>query len=219
MLWCPNCKTEYREGFKTCSDCGSDLVEKPEQPPEAEESQYDREAFLASVGSQIEADMLEALLKANEIPVLMKYREAGDYLKIYMGGTNFGVDLYVPSHLLSNAQSIIEAGRGAIAEDSGQEGQEAASDAGQAGIPGAEGMGPGAEGMDPEAEGEGPVNEDGTEGAPATKDAETAQSEEDAFNRKRRFRTWVFIVIFSFAILIAAVMGIIDLVSWLIGRW
>lgn len=28
MLWCPNCKTEYREGISVCADCGADLVEE-----------------------------------------------------------------------------------------------------------------------------------------------------------------------------------------------
>lgn len=28
MPWCPVCKTEYREGITTCSDCGATLVEE-----------------------------------------------------------------------------------------------------------------------------------------------------------------------------------------------
>lgn len=28
MPWCPKCKTEYREGFSVCADCGSELVKK-----------------------------------------------------------------------------------------------------------------------------------------------------------------------------------------------
>lgn len=28
MPWCPKCKTEYREGFSVCADCGSRLVEE-----------------------------------------------------------------------------------------------------------------------------------------------------------------------------------------------
>ena len=32
-MYCPKCKTEYRDGFYTCSDCGSSLV--PELPEEA----------------------------------------------------------------------------------------------------------------------------------------------------------------------------------------
>lgn len=27
MAWCPNCKTEYRDGITKCADCGADLVE------------------------------------------------------------------------------------------------------------------------------------------------------------------------------------------------
>lgn len=26
MPWCPKCKTEYREGFETCADCGEPLI-------------------------------------------------------------------------------------------------------------------------------------------------------------------------------------------------
>lgn len=28
MPWCPKCKTEYREGFTVCADCGSELVKE-----------------------------------------------------------------------------------------------------------------------------------------------------------------------------------------------
>ncbi len=31
MPWCPNCKTEYREGITLCSDCNTDLVENLEE--------------------------------------------------------------------------------------------------------------------------------------------------------------------------------------------
>lgn len=30
MLLCPKCKIEYQDGYKTCSDCGSSLIEQPE---------------------------------------------------------------------------------------------------------------------------------------------------------------------------------------------
>ena len=35
-MYCPNCRTEYREGFTTCSDCGVELVQElpPEEPVE-----------------------------------------------------------------------------------------------------------------------------------------------------------------------------------------
>ena len=28
MPWCPKCKSEYREGFTVCADCGSELVDE-----------------------------------------------------------------------------------------------------------------------------------------------------------------------------------------------
>lgn len=34
MPWCPKCKSEYRDGFTVCADCGSELVD--ELPPEEE---------------------------------------------------------------------------------------------------------------------------------------------------------------------------------------
>jgi hypothetical protein len=130
MPWCPKCGIEYREGFETCSDCGCELSEEPvpvdpDSVPEAEadaeseskpesEPQFDQEAFLISTENSIEAEMIEGLLNADEIPVLKKYDDGGDYLKIYMGGVTSGVDLYVPSHLLDKAKEILEASQGIL---------------------------------------------------------------------------------------------------------
>ncbi len=35
-MFCPKCRTEYREGFTVCADCDSDLVDElpPEEKPE-----------------------------------------------------------------------------------------------------------------------------------------------------------------------------------------
>lgn len=35
MAWCPNCKTEYRDGITTCADCGAVLVDHLEETPTA----------------------------------------------------------------------------------------------------------------------------------------------------------------------------------------
>jgi hypothetical protein len=34
MLICPNCKSEYQEGYKICNECKCELVEIPEVVPE-----------------------------------------------------------------------------------------------------------------------------------------------------------------------------------------
>jgi len=38
MPWCPKCKTEYREGFRVCADCGSVLVDELTEESEFEET-------------------------------------------------------------------------------------------------------------------------------------------------------------------------------------
>ena len=119
MPWCPKCGAEYREGFKTCSDCNTDLVDRLEhseanvEHSEANGSDLedDSEAYLTSVSNSIEAEMLEALLTSSGVPVMKKFKGAGEYLNIYMGMTNLGVDLYVPSKLLAQARDILEKNR------------------------------------------------------------------------------------------------------------
>ena len=44
MPWCPNCKTEYQDGYTVCSDCGSTLVESLEQAAAEEAAEYSRDA-------------------------------------------------------------------------------------------------------------------------------------------------------------------------------
>ena len=44
MPWCPNCKTEYQDGYTVCSDCGSTLVESLEQAATEEAAEYIRDA-------------------------------------------------------------------------------------------------------------------------------------------------------------------------------
>ncbi len=108
MPWCPKCRYEYEKGYKTCADCETDLVDELVQIKEHSYTGYDREVYLISAANSIEAEVLEALLTSNQIPVLKKYKEAGAYLEIYMGATNFGVDLYVPSKLMVKAKEIIK---------------------------------------------------------------------------------------------------------------
>ncbi|MCX7708842.1 MAG: DUF2007 domain-containing protein [Clostridia bacterium] len=115
MPWCPNCHAEYREGFKKCNDCEVELVDEP-NIEEEESIELDTEAFLTSVSDNINADMIEAKLNDNGIPVLKKYKESGGYLNIYMGATSYGVELYVPSRLLEKAKELLST-EGAIEEN------------------------------------------------------------------------------------------------------
>lgn len=105
-MWCPSCKVEYRAGFDRCTDCDCLLVEILEDEVRSQ-PEYDHEVFLISVRDNIEADVIEALLKANGIPTLRKFKDVGGYLTIYMGNTNTGVDIYVPSTLYQKAKDLV----------------------------------------------------------------------------------------------------------------
>lgn len=206
MLWCPKCNVEYRDDCKTCGDCGSELTDKPEHMAKVSEPQYDREAFLVSVGDSIEADMLEALLNANRIPVLKKYREAGDYLKIYMGGTNFGVDLYVPSQILGKAQEIVANNQGTFDGDL-QDGD-------------VELQGDWQQDTDEVQQDDGQQYTDEAQRNEDSRDAENedATRAENTFSRKRRFRTWIILLFFIPGLIWIIYALISTLYQWLAGR-
>lgn len=104
MSFCPKCKCEYREGFSECADCEEILVDslpKSEFPKE----QYS-EVYLKTVSTDIDAEMLIEMLSHEGIPVRKKYRECGDYLKVFMGNTIMGIDLFVPSELYERAYAL-----------------------------------------------------------------------------------------------------------------
>lgn len=121
MAYCQKCKTEYREGYSRCNDCDMDLVENLIEEDLIEESleehnnaliskfMNDPPEFLITAVDVIDAELIESFLGTNNIPVLKKFRESGDYLNIFMGNTNLGIDMYVPSKLFDEAKRLLEA--------------------------------------------------------------------------------------------------------------
>lgn len=114
MSWCPKCKTEYREGFNTCSDCGSSLDETQELNEEfniESVGHENSEAWLHLIGCEDdqEADIIESFLSRENILTVRKYSGASEYLKITMGMAKLGVDLYVKESQLNDAIIIVNA--------------------------------------------------------------------------------------------------------------
>lgn len=64
-------------------------------------------AFLASIEDDREIDIIESLLQAYGIPLIRKYRWAGGFLKVFMGVSTFGTDLYVPESSLQAARDLL----------------------------------------------------------------------------------------------------------------
>ena len=74
MAWCPQCGTEYREGFDHCSDCGAALVDAP---PAAEAAvEYGPEwVAVADYTTDGEARIAQGLLTGKGIPAAVVNRQ------------------------------------------------------------------------------------------------------------------------------------------------
>lgn len=108
MPWCPKCKTEYREGYDTCSDCEAKLVDVLDVEQDLYSIGEIKDwALLIQTFNENEAEIVESLLRPYDIPTLRKDRGAGGYVKIYMGMTNLGIDLYVPANRYWEAKDLI----------------------------------------------------------------------------------------------------------------
>ncbi len=113
MPWCPNCKTEYREGFNKCSDCESDLVDEIDTKIDTEDivestfSDIDWEYLDIFVDEQ-EANMIESFLNSDSINTWKKYPGFSDISKIVGGMTRLGIAIYVPRERLDDARLIVE---------------------------------------------------------------------------------------------------------------
>ncbi len=98
MPWCPKCRTEYRDGFTVCADCGAQLVDElPKAPERAAEPEPEQEepVFLTEIADERELELFTQLLHMNRIPFFTRDVESGDYMRIYMGFSVYGQQVFV----------------------------------------------------------------------------------------------------------------------------
>ena len=104
MSWCPICRTEYREGFQTCADCGCELsLFEPQSTPTPTEF-----SFLTNIADPVICSLLVSKLESFGIPCDLLYRGTSQYVKLIMGASFEGADLYVPTEFLPEALEIIK---------------------------------------------------------------------------------------------------------------
>ncbi|MDR3552432.1 MAG: DUF2007 domain-containing protein [Clostridia bacterium] len=130
MPRCPKCEAEYNTGAVKCPYCGwildagqfSPAAEEP--PPDFVEEPHLNDgggAFLCSVAGNSESAMAEGRLKSAGIPVYIKQREIGGYMRVLMGYSVYGADLYVPEDQLDAARDALQLGNEADAVAPAQE--------------------------------------------------------------------------------------------------
>ena len=118
MMICPKCKTEYRDGSSICSECGEKLIDCLERS-ETEKVITDNgpEVFLINAEDDAQANIIESLLRAHDIPVMRKYKGSDGYMSIFSGRTLFGISLYVPQNVFDTALEIIKETHSVSEED------------------------------------------------------------------------------------------------------
>lgn len=78
-------------------------------------------ALVKNVADDQEAVMVESILGTENIPVQRKYKEAGNYLEVYMGMSRYGIDLFVPEAALELAKGLLDSEMIGMPEETGIE--------------------------------------------------------------------------------------------------
>ena len=106
---CPNCKSEYREGFTRCSDCDVDLVasvpEEPAKPnlPLVKVYESGNAALIPVVESLLADADIEFMTKGEPIQDLFGWGRFGSNLNFAIGPVEF----YVSENDADNARSML----------------------------------------------------------------------------------------------------------------
>lgn len=110
VMFCPQCKAEYRPGFSRCSDCDVDLVEEPSKSGNSEnEPTYSSLETMKSVWTgqdQARCVSLCERLRAVGIPFRVDQRQCQ-----YLLGTVEHYKICVPPEFFNDARKMIIKGR------------------------------------------------------------------------------------------------------------
>ena len=66
-MFCPKCRTEYRDGFYVCSDCNSELVDELSELPAEEASEFIEYAEVMGTYNPADAALIKSILDSENI--------------------------------------------------------------------------------------------------------------------------------------------------------
>lgn len=72
-MFCPQCKTEYREGFYKCADCSVPLVHELPPREEAYDDTYQPETIrdVFEINKQFQGDLIDVFETSNQSDILI----------------------------------------------------------------------------------------------------------------------------------------------------
>ncbi len=70
---------------------------------------FDDEVLLTTVADLVEAQIIESILKTNDISINTRFRGTGAYMSVYMGNSKHGIDIYVGARNVERAKQLLEA--------------------------------------------------------------------------------------------------------------
>lgn len=81
-------------------------------------------SLLTTVHDDVEKNLLCGILEEEKIPYLLKDRGSGETVRILLGYSVFGSDIFVPTELLGRAEELLDAYRnGEVVEEEFSEGE------------------------------------------------------------------------------------------------
>lgn len=121
MPVCPNCHSEFRDGYTVCGDCGAALVpDAPVGNPDTSANRsnraqagispvrYSGDSFLTNIIDAASLSYLISALSEQHIPCRVIPDGISDYLYIKHGYSYLGVNVYVPENALNQAREVLD---------------------------------------------------------------------------------------------------------------
>jgi len=112
LMICPQCGTEYREGFDMCTDCHVPLIPKMDWGPEDKKGGKTKLVCIFSTGSQAQIAVAKSLLDGADIPFMVKNEGVQDLLGFGRMGTGYNpltgpIEIWVDEKDSFQAKEII----------------------------------------------------------------------------------------------------------------
>lgn len=107
-MFCPVCESEYRSGVKRCPDDNSELVQRLDSSTAVHDHSEARFVALHSMGSPVEAEMVNDILRQNGIRSVVQSGGA-DALAPLLSSTSPGANILVDERDFDRAQELYSA--------------------------------------------------------------------------------------------------------------